>query len=378
LTFQAQKFATLGRLLFPREGRVNYEIRVNVKRYLPQVYVDYLYPGKHPDDVKGDQLAVALLQAHGTWDRLAEAVLDSRGQGLDISQLDIENKTSRSLIRASRVDEFYRSLLYLCYDRHSFARFFGNAPKDYLKATPNGVSSHNLALQLSKHPRLVLARKKLVLDEERTGACHSLYRGCPSFLLNFFNGGRFDMRASFKLEDATDASDEELFQRVLSQQQERARALLENARRLLGNADDGSELYTADNSVLKNPGNGVDYRGSKSRDNRVEGAFLKWGDTVRGTDDGNGWLQVDLNLFLPLAVNNIRILKPVGFRVAVEDTVRPLFNEGCLEGDGSSLQERLGALLQEGALEAHLKVDGSLPSNIDALDEKLESYPPLF
>lgn len=68
--------------------------------------------------------------------------------------------------------------------------------------------------------------------------------------------------------------------------------------------------YIADNSVFRSENPGIHFRGSKNVDDR-KSIRLDWGRIVEGVDDGNGWLEVEGNLFLPTHIVNMRVLKAV-------------------------------------------------------------------
>jgi len=64
--------------------------------------------------------------------------------------------------------------------------------------------------------------------------------------------------------------------------------------------------YVVENTLLQAPSEGMAYRSSKSWDDRAD-AQVNWGETVRGRDEGDGWLKVRRPsgvLYLPFKANN--------------------------------------------------------------------------
>merc|ERR1719215_1132771 len=77
--------------------------------------------------------------------------------------------------------------------------------------------------------------------------------------------------------------------------------------------EEEGEVYVLDNSLLKQESAGIGLRGKKSWDAPAEGG-RPWGSTVRGVDEGDGWLRVG-KLYLPMAHNGI----PIVFEKATVD-----------------------------------------------------------
>jgi len=71
---------------------------------------------------------------------------------------------------------------------------------------------------------------------------------------------------------------------------------------------DGPRLrrYFVDNSKLKAASEGLQFRGSKSWEDRAS-AQIHWGEIVTGVDEGDGWLKVG-NMYLPFVANDVPVL----------------------------------------------------------------------
>lgn len=67
--------------------------------------------------------------------------------------------------------------------------------------------------------------------------------------------------------------------------------------------------YQLDNSVLKSPAEGVEFRLSKKSDDRAgEEHFIAYGKTFVGVDDGDGWVKVG-KYYLPTAIRGIQVVQ---------------------------------------------------------------------
>mmetsp|Transcript_44206 Transcript_44206/g.140821 ORF Transcript_44206/g.140821 Transcript_44206/m.140821 type:complete len:180 (+) Transcript_44206:165-704(+) len=73
------------------------------------------------------------------------------------------------------------------------------------------------------------------------------------------------------------------------------------------NATKASTAYFVDNSLLQAQTNGVGYRFTKSLKDRDLSAVAHWGTTVKGTDDGDGWVQVG-DCFLPTTLQGTPVV----------------------------------------------------------------------
>jgi len=67
--------------------------------------------------------------------------------------------------------------------------------------------------------------------------------------------------------------------------------------------------YMADNSLLKAESDGIGYRFSKQLEDRDPSSTLLWGTTVKGVDQGDGWLKVH-DRYLPMILNTSPVLIP--------------------------------------------------------------------
>jgi len=75
-----------------------------------------------------------------------------------------------------------------------------------------------------------------------------------------------------------------------------------------GNSTCGTgRAYLVDNSQLQAESPGLGYRCSKRMEDKDDTAFVPWGSTVRGIDQGDGWLGVG-NRYLPMRVLGLPVL----------------------------------------------------------------------
>jgi len=91
----------------------------------------------------------------------------------------------------------------------------------------------------------------------------------------------------------------------------------------LGRTDGKTKRYLIDNSLLKiQKSPGVAFRHSKTESDKVMTGPgpAKWGDTVEGTDEGDGWLKVG-HLYLPMLHQGVPIIKLVAEADCIEKSV---------------------------------------------------------
>jgi len=102
----------------------------------------------------------------------------------------------------------------------------------------------------------------------------------------------------------------------------------------------GKELYLVDNDGLQVSTSGLAYRKSKHIDDReleIEGP--KWGTTIRGIVDEDGWLKVG-RFYLPMALEGVNVLTPVNsMSMATNDSDIELHAESEPMADGPAFTE---------------------------------------
>jgi len=83
-----------------------------------------------------------------------------------------------------------------------------------------------------------------------------------------------------------------------------------------GEAGEEAE-YIVDNSQLCSRGDGIAYRFSKKLDATDRRSLALYGERVKGVDEGDGWLKVDLKVsygsklrYLPMVLNGKPVLVP--------------------------------------------------------------------
>lgn len=69
-----------------------------------------------------------------------------------------------------------------------------------------------------------------------------------------------------------------------------------------------NKTYVVDNRLLFAKTKGLGYRRNKNLDDKAPGATAIWGSTVKGVDEGDGWVRVGANLFLPTTINHTLVL----------------------------------------------------------------------
>jgi len=85
----------------------------------------------------------------------------------------------------------------------------------------------------------------------------------------------------------------------------------------------GTSRFLIDNSVLQIKGHpGIAFRSSKSDSDKVKSGPgpARWGETVEGIDEGDGWLRVG-NFFLPMVYQGVPFVTPVVEKPAEETPV---------------------------------------------------------
>merc|ERR1711865_1133028 len=77
---------------------------------------------------------------------------------------------------------------------------------------------------------------------------------------------------------------------------------LNGVRVLLKEADNKWQATTQNFQVKPNTV-GLGHRNSKNIDDRLDGlkAIVKWGDSIRGVDAGNGWVRCEVDLHAPVS-----------------------------------------------------------------------------
>jgi len=130
---------------------------------------------------------------------------------------------------------------------------------------------------------------------------------------------------------------------------------------LSGSEEEGVEEYLLDNSVLNSQANFLSYRFSKRMEDKDEDLLAAYGSTVRGLDEGDGWLRVG-GRYLPMEVRGVPvlILQPRELPAA-----QPCSNGAAGEGAEAVLEERCEGSEQG---KAACCVPGDHPSVIEAAE----------
>jgi len=120
----------------------------------------------------------------------------------------------------------------------------------------------------------------------------------------------------------------------------------------LGRTSGKTTRYLIDNGVLqtqKSPG--VAFRHSKAESDKVKTGPgpAKWGETVEGTDEGDGWLKVG-NLYLPMLYQGVPIIKLAAEANCVEKSVQS--EQDAAESKAKPDQDNSEVLREEHELEA--------------------------
>jgi len=84
--------------------------------------------------------------------------------------------------------------------------------------------------------------------------------------------------------------------------------------------------YVVTNEELKATSKGLGYRLTKQTDDKDRGVTAAWGSTVKGTDEGDGWLRVAHEMgtrFLPFTagVDNVTVLRLAGLRACPQNDI---------------------------------------------------------
>jgi len=120
---------------------------------------------------------------------------------------------------------------------------------------------------------------------------------------------------------------------------------------------EGGILYRADNRVLNSASQGIAFRFSKSRKDKDGDLRLEWGDIVEGTDEGDGWIRVEMsqdhgtNRFSPAQLHQLAVSLDVPLPMMYKMTY-PLYEQGpwstveALWGLGDSSAEDVPAELR--------------------------------
>lgn len=74
---------------------------------------------------------------------------------------------------------------------------------------------------------------------------------------------------------------------------------------------ENARSYRVDNSRLRSTSPGLGYRGSKNDDDKVKGEGADWEDIITGVDEGDGWLRVSNDRYLPFEQKGALVLIPV-------------------------------------------------------------------
>mmetsp|Transcript_103541 Transcript_103541/g.267799 ORF Transcript_103541/g.267799 Transcript_103541/m.267799 type:complete len:818 (+) Transcript_103541:48-2501(+) len=74
--------------------------------------------------------------------------------------------------------------------------------------------------------------------------------------------------------------------------------------------DEAERDFAVDNSELQAQSHGLGYRKSKNLEDMNTDQTALWGSTVRGIDEGDGWVKVQGSGYLPLALNGKVVLLP--------------------------------------------------------------------
>jgi len=75
--------------------------------------------------------------------------------------------------------------------------------------------------------------------------------------------------------------------------------------------EDGAQIFLADNALLQATSNGMQHRRSKRLDDIDPTWGTKWGTTLCGVDEGDGWVRVcDTGMYLPLQLKGKLVLTP--------------------------------------------------------------------
>jgi len=92
--------------------------------------------------------------------------------------------------------------------------------------------------------------------------------------------------------------------------------------------EEGAEQYLVDNSKLRSTAPFLAYRSSKKMEDKDSSLMVAYGSTVRGLDEGDGWLRVGRH-YLPMTVRGVPVLvlKPKEAVVHVEEDPRNLEQE---------------------------------------------------
>jgi hypothetical protein len=68
------------------------------------------------------------------------------------------------------------------------------------------------------------------------------------------------------------------------------------------------QTYLVDNTQLGAKSRGLAYRRTKRLEDRAGTTLAGWGGVVKGLDQGDGWLKLGNDRYLPIVVNGIRVL----------------------------------------------------------------------
>mmetsp|Transcript_42340 Transcript_42340/g.122941 ORF Transcript_42340/g.122941 Transcript_42340/m.122941 type:complete len:474 (+) Transcript_42340:212-1633(+) len=108
------------------------------------------------------------------------------------------------------------------------------------------------------------------------------------------------------------------------------------------------EEYVVDNSTLDSSSLGLRPFASKNPEDRFQGKLLHWGQIVRGTDEGDGWVKLANGFYLPAAVGGVRVLTLRDEFVMTMARGKPRFERFAL-ADSSAQTDAVEAPIAEAA-----------------------------